>query len=163
MPCRAELIWSRSPSLICQKRDELGLGEQAVDELDPFLRVRVGEEVADLLGGGCSPVRSSETRRRNAASLAGGLGGTLSDSSRLNSSSSMKFRRLSLAKSNSRSGLMTVASRVLDDLRLVANDQVGLGPAQERRPGPAGSTEAAESSLTRYEASRVTSRSWPSA
>ena len=47
-------------------------------------------------GVGCSPVRSSETLRRNAASLAGGLGGTLSDSSRLNSSSSMKFRRGSL-------------------------------------------------------------------
>ena len=88
-------------------------GEQPVDELDPLVGVLVGEEAADLSGGGCSPVRSSETRRRNAASPAGGLGGTLSDSSRLYSSSSMKLRRLSLVKSKARSGLMTVDSRAL--------------------------------------------------
>ena len=82
-------------------------------------------------GAGCSPVRSSETRRRNAASPAGGLGGTLSDSSRLNSSSSMKLRRLSLEKSKARSGLMTVREPGGEDVRLVANDQIGLGPAEE--------------------------------
>ena len=39
-----------SPSLICQNRTKSRLAEQPVDELDPLLRVGVGEELADLLG-----------------------------------------------------------------------------------------------------------------
>ena len=47
----------------------------------------------------------------------------------------MKLRRGSVAKSYFRSGLMSVASRVLDDPVLETDDEVDLRPAEE--PGPA--------------------------
>src|SRR5271166_799982 len=76
-------------------------------------------------GADFSPVKSSETRRRNAASLAGGLGGTFNDSSRLNSSSSMKFFRLRLEKSKLRSGLMMVPIGVFRQHAELARARLG--------------------------------------
>ena len=106
------LIWSRSPSLILQNSRNSFLPSSRSMSLVRFSGSVSARKLRTSSGVGCSPVRSSETRRRNAASPDGGLGGTLSDSSRLKSSSSMKLRRLSLEKSKARPGLMTVESRV---------------------------------------------------
>ena len=162
LPCRAVLIWSRSPSLIRQKQTNSGLASSRSISLTRLSGSCVGEEAADLVGRRllAGQVERDPAEERGVAGRR--ARGHLERLEPLEQLVVDEVAPLELGEVEGQVGIDDRRQPRADDVRLVADDQVGLGPAQERDLALRGH-RGGRVVIELNEASRVTSRWWPSA